>query len=67
MKYDIYLQETRLLTRRAMKPGTFLVGGHPPVVQAGLLVILPEEYIEALTLGILIYIRWRKNVAVRNK
>jgi len=34
------------------------------VVQAGLLVILPEENIEAVTLGILmyIYIRWRKNV-----
>ena len=39
-----------------MKPGMFLVGGHPPVVQAGLLVIFPEEYIEALTLGILMYI-----------
>ena len=64
MKYDIYLQVTRLLTRRAMKAGTFLVGGHPPVVQAGLLVIFPEEYIEAVTLGIVIYIRRRKNVGV---
>lgn len=39
-----------------MKAGRFLVGGHPPVVQAGLLVILPEENIEAVTLGILMYV-----------
>ena len=50
-----------------MKPGMFLVEGHPPVFQAGLLVILPEEYIEALTLGILmyVYIIWRKNVGAK--
>ena len=39
-----------------MKPGMFLVGGHPAVVHAGLLVIFPEEYIEAVSLGIVIYI-----------